>query len=211
MPRRVVAVVLAAGRATRFGASKLLASLDERPILAHVLERLGAAGVAEQIVVLGEDAEAVERAIAWPAGTRRVVNPDPSRGLASSLALGIAAATDPRAGAAPDAILVALGDQPRVSPSVIGALIALLDDPRPIKVPRYADEANPNPVLLAGPAFDLVREATGDRGLGPVIARYPELVHDLPVPGSNPDIDTPADLAALADATPDASVRHPVA
>jgi molybdenum cofactor cytidylyltransferase len=190
----VVAVVLAAGRATRFGSTKVLAPLDGRPVLAHVLDRIRNE-VDETVVVLGDDAAAIDAAIAWPAGIRVAVNPDPSRGLASSVLAGVAAARD-RA-SEPDAILIALGDQPRLAPSVVRGLIASLDDPRPLKVPRYADGANANPVLLARPAFDLVAEASGDRGLGPVIARHPELVHELPVAGRNPDVDTPADLAAL--------------
>jgi molybdenum cofactor cytidylyltransferase len=210
MPRVIVAVVLAAGRATRFGSSKVLAALDDRPVLQHVLDRI-AGEVAETIVVLGEDAEAVEAAIAWPAGVRRVRNRDPSRGLGSSLAIGMAAARDrmPQA----DGIVIALGDQPRVDPAVVRALIAMLDDPCPIKVPRYSDEANPNPVVLAPAAFDLVGEVSGDRGLGPVIARHPELVHELPVTGWNPDVDTPADLEALGrtpDETHPTGLRHPV-
>ena len=39
----VVGVILAAGRATRFGSPKVLATLDGRPLLQHVVDRLGAA------------------------------------------------------------------------------------------------------------------------------------------------------------------------
>ena len=43
----------------------------------------------------------------------------------------------------------------------------------------------------------------GDRGLGPLLAAHPELVHEVAVDGPIPDVDTPADLAAL-----DAASRH---
>ncbi len=43
------------------------------------------AGIADVVVVLGDDADAVEAAIEW-GSARRVRNPDPSRGLSSSLA-----------------------------------------------------------------------------------------------------------------------------
>ena len=42
---RVTAVVLAAGAGSRFGGGKLLASLEGRPVLQHVLDRLAEAGV----------------------------------------------------------------------------------------------------------------------------------------------------------------------
>ena len=78
-PRRIVAVVLAAGAGSRFGGGKLLASLEGRPVLQHVLDRLAEAGVGDVIVVLGDDAEAVEEAIDWRR-ERRVRNPEPESG-----------------------------------------------------------------------------------------------------------------------------------
>ena len=88
---RVAAIVLAAGAGSRFGGGKLLATVDGRPLLQHTLDRLAEAGIDDVIVVLGADAAAVEAAIEWRA-ERRVVNPEPERGLASSLAIGRAAA-----------------------------------------------------------------------------------------------------------------------
>ena len=84
----VSAVVLAAGAASQFGGVKLLAELGGRPVLQHVLDAVEAQGLGEVVVVLGDDAEAMERAIAWR-GERRVRNPDPGRGLASSLSVGL--------------------------------------------------------------------------------------------------------------------------
>jgi molybdenum cofactor cytidylyltransferase len=211
VPPRITAIVLAAGHASRFGSTKVIAPLAGRPILEHVLERLRTAAVDDVVVVLGDDAAAVERAVSWPAGVRRILNPDPTRGLASSLVIGFAEARarEPRR----DAILVALGDLPRIDPVVVRRLMASLSDQRPLKVPRYSDGTNPNPVLVAPLGYDLVHEVEGDRGLGPMIARHRELVDEIEVDGSNADVDTPADLAALERTgtdTPAAETRHPV-
>lgn len=152
--------------------------------------------------MLGGDAARVETAIAWR-GERRVVNPDPERGLASSLHLGFEAV-----GVGPHAVLVALGDQPLVSSAAIRALLdAPVQRGRPIAVPVYADERGRNPVLLRGAAFGLVAEAAGDRGLGPVLAAHPELVVEIPVEGTNPDVDTLDDLARAIEASWAARVR----
>ena len=192
----VSAVVLAAGAASRFGGVKLLAELGGRPVLQHVLDAVGAQGFAEIVVVLGDDAEAIERAIAWR-GERRVRNPDPGRGLSSSLSVGLDSIS-PTATAA----LIVLGDQPGLRADTVGALLAQPDDPtRPVVVPRYDDDAARNPVLIGRPAFGLAVEANGDRGLGPVLAAHPELVMEVPVTGSNPDVDTPADLARAIEAS----------
>ena len=202
MTDTVTAVVLAAGAATRFGGGKLLAPIAGMPVLQHVLDALASAGLADAVVVLGRDAAEIETAITWRA-ERRVVNPEPERGLASSLQIGFEAV-----GKSVGAILVVLGDQPLVSPQVIRSL---LDAPvrrgRPVVVPVYADERGHNPVLVRRPAFHLVAEAVGDRGLGPVLAAHPELVTEVLAPGTNPDVDTHADLAHAIEASWGARVR----
>jgi len=188
------AIVLAAGAGRRFGGGKLLTSLNGRPILQHVLDALAEAGLDDPVVVVGDDAAAMDAAITWH-GARRVRNPDPERGLASSLQLGWAAAM---AGERrPFAAVVVLGDQPRLDPGVIRTLLAQPADPsRPVVVARHDDGAR-NPVRLEPEASALVREATGDRGLGPLLDARPELVRTVDVGGVNPDIDTRSDLAAL--------------
>ena len=193
---KVAAVVLAAGAASRFGSPKALARLDGRPILEHVLDAVREAGIDDVIVVLGHAADEIEEGIDW-LEERRVRNPDP-RHLSSSLQVGIdaVAAIDPPVRAA----VIVLGDQPRTRPEVIRALLAAArSGDRPVVVPRYADGGGANPVVLLADAFELVDEATGDRGLGPVLASNEDLVTEVPVAGANPDIDTPDDLARLQD------------
>jgi CTP:molybdopterin cytidylyltransferase MocA len=94
--------------------------------------------------------------------------------------------------------VVLLGDQPRTSPAVIGALVKAADlSDRPIVAPRYAGGGGSNPVFIRRDAFRIAREAENDRGLGPILVARPELVTWIDVEGSNPDVDTPADLVAL--------------
>ena len=194
MGGRIGAVVLAAGAGSRFGGGKLLALIDGRPILQHVLDRLADPELAEIVVVLGDDAADVEGAIDWR-GERRVRNPEPGRGLSSSLRVGIEAL-----GADVDAALIVLGDQPHVSGRAMRVLLGTpLDPNHPIVVPVYAEDGGRNPVLVSREAFALVAETSGDRGLGPLIAEHPQLVHEVAIHGveANPDVDTRADLVAL--------------
>jgi molybdenum cofactor cytidylyltransferase len=192
-----VALVLAAGASRRFGSTKLLAPLDGRPVLQHVLDAVaaasaGAAGLGEVVVVLGDEARAIETAMAGRI-ERRVVNPRPVDGLSSSLRVGLDAAAED---AAADAVLVLLGDQPRVRPDVIGAVLAAAEKAtRPIVRVRYAGDGAPNPVLVRRAAWALAAGLAGDRGLGPLLEERPELVASVAVAGTNPDIDTPEDLA----------------
>jgi molybdenum cofactor cytidylyltransferase len=193
---RVAAIVLAAGAGRRFGPSdKLLAPLRGQPILQHVLDTIADARLAPVIVVLGHGADRLENAIRWRAEVR-VVNPDPDRGLSSSVQVGIAAMRDlePQV----DGVVIALGDQPTLSPDVVRALLGHPREGQSVIVPRYDAGGGSNPVLLLRDAWPLVDGITGDRGLGPLIAARPELVAEVPVDGSNPDVDTPTDLADLA-------------
>ena len=197
----VMALVLAAGASSRFGSNKLLAPLEGRPLLQHALDAVAAAGLADVVVVLGDEAPAVEAAIAWR-GERRVVNERPGDGLSSSLRVGLDAAVEV-AGA--DAVLVVLGDQPRLRAGVVRAVLAVAASPGTGHAlfvrPRYADDSAPNPVLLRRAAWALAAGLDGDWGLGPLMANRPEQVVEVPVAGANPDVDTPADLAAVSPAS----------
>ena len=193
-PAVATAVVLAAGAGVRFGGRKLLAPLEGRPILQHVLDTLAAAGIDDPIVVLGDDAAELGEAIAWRRA-ERVANPDPSRGLASSVQLGWEAARsrDPRR-----PVLIVLGDQPLLRADVVERLVAVPPDPRRPVVVAHHEDGSPNPVRLEPEAADLVAAVSGDRGLGPLINGNPDRVRSVAAEGDNPDVDARADLAALA-------------
>jgi molybdenum cofactor cytidylyltransferase len=193
---RVAAVILAAGASTRFGSPKVLAQLEGRTLLEHVLDAVREAGIDEIVVVLGHAADEIEEGIDW-LDEHLVRNPDPEL-LSGSLQVGLAAAADldPPVRAA----VVLLGDQPRVRPEVIHGLIAAArGSSEPVVIPDYAGGGGANPVVVRRDGFDLADEASGDRGLGPLLAGQEELVLRVPFPGSNPDVDTQADLDALKD------------
>jgi molybdenum cofactor cytidylyltransferase len=200
--RRVAAVVLAAGAASRFaagtgssGPTKVLARLEGKPLLQHVLDAIAMATIRDVLVVSGPDAAALDEAIAWRS-EQRVTNPHPELGLASSLQVGLAAAggLEPEVGAA----IVLLADQPRVRAIVIRRIAdAWRAGAGPIVAPRYSQDAAPNPVLIDRTVWPLAFALSGDRGLGPILREQQILVHWLPVAGDNPDVDTPADLERL--------------
>ena len=187
------AVVLAAGAGSRFGGGKLLAVINGRPILAHVVAAARTAGLDPIIVVVPPKGEldALDLGV-----VRRVTNPNPAEGLSSSVRLGLRAL---ELDEAVEAAAMLPGDQPLVRPEVIVELLAALaaNPDTPFVVPRYADDGAPNPILARRPIWRLADELAGDRGFGPVLAAHPELVQYVPVAGDNPDVDTPADLARL--------------
>jgi molybdenum cofactor cytidylyltransferase len=191
----VGAIVLAAGAGSRFGGRKLLATLHDRPILGHVVDAARAAGLAPIIVVVPPTGELDELAVTLGA-VRRVVNPNPDEGLSSSVRLGLRAL---ELDDAVDSVVILPGDQPLVRPDVIRALVAAAAErpSTPFVVPRYAADGAPNPILARRSKWRLADELAGDRGFGPLLASHPELVHEVAVEGSNPDVDTSADLATV--------------
>ena len=195
------AVILAAGAGVRFGGGKILARLDGRPLLAHVLAAVRDASIGSVVVVLGRDAAAVIAAVREDDptaldGVLVAVNPAPERGLATSLAIGFGPAMS---SPAPAGVFVVLGDQPRVRADVLRALGKAAAPAGAVAiVPRYEADAAPNPVLLLRAGWPYLARLTGDRGLGPLLAADPARVVRVPVRGANPDVDTPADLASLA-------------
>jgi molybdenum cofactor cytidylyltransferase len=199
---RLAVLVLAAGAGSRFSpqpGAKLLADLDGRPVLAHVLDAVRSFGPEATVAVLGHGEAEIERSIHWQ-GELQAINPAPERGLASSLQVGIRAL-----GGLPqafDGAFVVLGDQPRLQPAVMRALAEAATSEgrqgRPLLVPRYTDEPGPrNPVLLMRSAWGWVDGLEGDRGLATLIDSRPASVLSVAVDGGMPDVDDPADLARL--------------
>ncbi|HEY8256206.1 MAG TPA: nucleotidyltransferase family protein [Gemmatimonadales bacterium] len=199
-PARVGGLVLAAGRAHRFGGAKLLAAFRGGTLVSHVLATAGAARSRGLLVsihaVVAEGDEPVER-LARENGATPVVNPDPGRGLSSSLTIGLNAMS-----ADLDAALVFLGDQPLVRLDVIDAVVrAWHQGTSSVVRPRYgaAPDVPGHPVLLARDVWPLAAQREGDGGFGARFAPGAPGVLVVDVPGDNPDVDTPADLLALKD------------
>lgn len=188
----VGAVVLAAGAGSRFGGGKLRATLEGRPLVRHVIDAAVTAGL-DPIVVVVPPGDAFAGLDLAPA--RTVTNPTPQEGLSSSVRIGLRALE----GEVVDAAVILPADQPRVRADVIEQLVAVADrlPGTPFVVPRYHEDAAPNPILARRSIWRLADELAGDRGFGPVLAAHPELVGEVPVDGANPDIDTVADLARL--------------
>lgn len=110
------AVVLAAGLSSRMGdRNKLLLPVSGQPLIRRTVASVLQGGFSEVVVVLGHQAEEVERALS-SLGVRTVYNPDFGRGQVSSVRAGLAALRPV------DAVAVCLGDQPLLTPSDLSRL-----------------------------------------------------------------------------------------
>lgn len=188
---RAVAVVTAAGSAERFGGKKLLTPIEGEPLLDHTIDALLDGGVAEVIVVVGKDGRAeLERdvnALLDPR-VRAVENPDPSRGMFSSIQEGVAQTQG-------DTILVMPGDMPYVSPDTVRAMIAAYERKPAIVSPRYRGKRG-HPVALPASLRDEIREARAGSTLHDVIRAHMDMRVDVDVDdrGVVRDVDRQEDL-----------------
>jgi molybdenum cofactor cytidylyltransferase len=175
-PRRVAAVVLAAGRSTRMGGpNKLLADIAHRPLVRIAAEEALASRAKPVIVVTGHQREQVETALAG-LPVQLVHNPDFADGLGTSVKAGIAAVpTDV------DGAIVCLGDQ--------GALVVM---------PTFEGKRG-NPVLWSRRFFPDLMAIEGDVGARYLIGRYSEAVVEVPLEGKAAlvDVDTPEALVGV--------------
>ena len=194
-PKRIAAVVLAAGRSTRMrGPNKLLAEIARRPLVRIVAEEALASRADPVIVVAGHQRAEVEKALAG-LRVRIVHNPDFAEGLGTSLRAGIAAVP-----ADSDAAVVCLGDMPRVDAALVNRLIAAFDPDRGalVVVPTFEGKRG-NPVLWSRRFFPDLMAIEGDVGARHLIGRYSEAVAEVPVEGKATliDVDTPEALSGV--------------
>ena len=192
----VAAVILAAGRSTRFagdqpGPTKLTAELHGKPLIRHVADAALASRTRPVIVVTGHARDPVEHALAGLPLTF-AHNKDYATGLASSLRAGIAAVPPNAPGA-----VVLLGDMPLVTADLIDQLL------RPFEAGVGTDAIVPatngqrgNPVLLARSLFADVAGLSGDEGARRLLQSPGLRVMEIAVAGdaASADIDTPETL-----------------
>ncbi len=188
----VSAIVLAAGRATRMGAQKLLLPVGEQPMLRRVVKAAMASAVAEVIVVVGSEAEHV-------AGSLRdlpvhiVDNPDYAQGMSTSLGAGLKAARSDC-----EAVIFLLGDQPFVTPALVDMLICRFAETGAPVVRPVINGRETHPVLMAAELFPEILEQEGDLGGREVVRRHRNKLELVLLDDSRlaMDIDTPDDYEA---------------
>ncbi|MGH8989979.1 MAG: nucleotidyltransferase family protein [Acidimicrobiia bacterium] len=192
-PATVAAVVLAAGRGSRFGGDKPkpLARLGPRSMLAHAIGAAAAGGLRPVVVVVGYRAEEV--AIAAGPMVRLVENPDWEEGMATSLRAGLAAlAGDEGVVAA----AVALADQPRIGPEAYRRVTAARREGAGLVVATY-DGVWGHPVVIGREHWPEAMSLSGDEGARSLLEKYDVVEVPCDDTGSSADVDTPEDLEAL--------------
>lgn len=185
-------VLLASGLSRRFGAAKLVAALQAKPLAFWAIDAMRAAPLGRYLLVHGPHTPAPLLDYAKQAGFTLLLNPNPEQGMGTSIAAAFA-----NIGTATHAFL-ALADMPFIRASDYTALAAALiaDPEKSIAVPIHAGQRG-HPVLFASPHFPSLRQLSGDTGGGVLLKANPDAVLRVPAthPGVLIDVDTPSALA----------------
>ena len=195
---QVAAVVLAAGGSTRMGRTKQLLPLDGQPMVRRVVQAVCAAGLAQVVVVLGAQAEAISEALT-DLPVEIVVNHAWAAGLSTSVRAGLAALR-----AEVQAALMVLADQPALSPGLIHRLVERYRaSGAPIVAPAFGGQRG-NPVLFDRRLFAELAAVEGDQGGRVLLRAHATQVEWVTVDDRAIllDIDTPDDYQAWADQAP---------
>lgn len=200
---KVFGLVPAAGRGERFGGDKLLAKWHGRELIGHVLLKLGgarAAGLLGATIVVHRPEDEQIRAIAGAYRCHAEALRAGDGDLAMSLRAGIESAKNRGSADPQQALLICLADQPMIRLDVIKAVVESWSHTGAVAVrPTYRDAPDQpgHPFLVDRSLWHLAEEMKGEKGFGTLLARYRVNVHSISVAGSNPDVDTPADLKSL--------------
>lgn len=206
--KKVAGIILAAGCGSRMGKAKQLLPFGRTTLLGRVMDTVQSAGLDCVVLVLGFKAGQIRRALdltrleqarpnqARPdrTGIQVIDNLDWHKGQSFSVAAGLKALPPDM-----DGVLFLLGDQPLVTVQTIHRLVSEFQATSHwIVAPCYKGQRG-NPVLVASPLFDRLKQPAGDAGARILFEEFRHRMYCLDVddPGILKDVDTPGEYDAL--------------
>jgi len=186
----IVAVILSAGESSRMGRPKALLPIDGVRFVEKIVSTLKSTDVGNIIVVLGHNAEEIQRKIRDLPVTI-LINHDYKQGQLSSLQVAIRHLES--SGGPVDGILVHLVDHPYIDANLVNLMIDRFHETKKlIVVPRFQDRRG-HPVIFARALFSELLAAGTDQGAKPVVHAHRDdtLEIDTDDKGVLIDIDTP--------------------
>ena len=193
MPLKFATIILAAGASSRMGRPKMLLPWGATTVLGHLIAQCQQIGAAQIAVVYSADDPSINAELDRIGFARepRIVNPEPARGMFSSIQC---AARWPGWHPALTHWAVALGDQPHLANDTLRAVVEFSAS-QIDKICQPARTGRPrHPVFLPRPAFEALAKAEGAT-LKEFLATHASDVRlmESSDPGLDLDLDTPED------------------
>lgn len=189
MGRCIGALVLAAGRSSRFGRNKLAEPMtDGRTVLQATLETIQSLSIPVAVVASADSDYAQHLASSY--GVDICVFAGESPGLGDSIACGVSLRSHWQGW------LICLGDMPWIQAATVEAILSAADQAS-LVAPTFEGRRG-HPVFFAGQYGPELSSLSGDMGARGVVARHAAALKEIPVPDSAilRDVDYPTDLSA---------------
>jgi len=201
----IAGIILAAGRASRYGQPKQLLDYHGQPFVRVVAETALKAGLSPVVVVTGAKAEMVQATVA-DLPVRVVYNTEWESGQGSSIRTGLVecgsststhAEAELRHSRKPGGAIFLLADQPQVSVEVIRALVERHSLDLPAVLAPYVFDQRANPVLFDQIAFPDLLKLQGDTGGRAIFSKFSPRYLNWYDRKLLLDVDTPEDYLKL--------------
>lgn len=186
----IAAIILAAGDSRRMGSPKALLSFSGATFIDHIMQQVKIAGFRPVVSVLGKSAGQILKQSSI-SSIEYVINPDPRKGMLSSIQTGLKHLPESAAG-----FLLLLVDHPFVQQSTLRALIETArNQPGRIIIPRVAGKHG-HPVYFDRVFFqDLLNLPAGQSARDVIQKNSGSVIYlDVNDDGILKDIDTPQEL-----------------
>ncbi|MEO6221625.1 MAG: nucleotidyltransferase family protein [Vicinamibacterales bacterium] len=189
----VFGLVPAAGRGSRFAASepgaplKLLTMVDGEAMVRRTVTALLNGGAARCVVVVAGETQAGVRSALTGLPVRLVVNPDPERGMFSSIQCGVARVRSQ------DRCVLLPGDMPYVRPDTVAKVLAAALGSGQTTCASY-DGRRGHPLVFSTILCDRILRAPANAVLSELRSREECLSVEVLDPGVHRDVDRPGDL-----------------
>lgn len=194
-----VALLPAAGASRRMGRPKLLLPVNGRPMVAGVVEALRGGGVREIVLVTAPGDEALQ---AWARqnGVTVAINPDPERGMLSTIQEGIGALSDALTEKwVGEILLISPADLPHLQAGTVAELLQkMIETGAPLALPTYHGKRG-HPLAIAPWLVSEIDNLNPDIGLKQLRDRHEKDLLEIEVEdaGVVQDVDTPEDYERL--------------
>ncbi|MEP7011348.1 MAG: nucleotidyltransferase family protein [Acidobacteriota bacterium] len=192
-----IALLPAAGASRRMGQPKLLLPFGASTVIGSLVASFRAAGV-ERIVVVASPADLPLQDWVRRSGLILAINPDPERGMLSSIVTGLAAVGGPEGWREP--LLISPADLPALQAETIRATLASLDaSGSALAWPTYRGQ-NGHPLAIAPEAVAEIPTLDPSIGLKQLRERFAARTITIAVDdaGAVSDVDTAEEYEALS-------------
>jgi molybdenum cofactor cytidylyltransferase len=191
----IAGLILSGGASRRMGTPKALLTTGGQTFVDRLID-IFAAACSPVILVLGHDADRILPGIRRVRQAQLVVNPDPERGMLSSLQCGLRLVSA-------DAVIFTPVDYPTILSSTLSAIArAFAKHHAPVTIPRYEGQRG-HPVCISRQVVSELLALPETAQASDITRAYRDVTQFVEVgdPGIVRDIDCPADYRALQEAT----------